>query len=475
MKVFEEVEIPKPLDYVHHLVHEGKVFVKHCTLLSFNSQIDEARMHLVDVSAKAQESEDTDSLGWHAYYQALTQLETCPEKVKDSIASAVGTKKASEEEDAKLIFHSFSILSDHFARNHGDSRICGDPGWLLSTRTVAGPTQAAVHAHHQASDRVWSLARSGSVNNPLVLNSIAARMTALHPRSDAESFHSLLDASFAYHAELGRKFIESKTADLPEASLPVNFSRYLTRIEVEPGALPSIGREIDTLVSAADEYLACTPVAVAATLSVITKGLAMSVPLNLRVSTSRLLIRLAKLKLTTGSATECLLILDDIEGPILSNSGYLDIGIFSSVKAECLLSMASSPVTSPDDQIDLVVDAMKCIQLAVSAYDKGGFVAHLSRAVALAAALANKLKVPGLCNFYSVKYSQIAVSNEGYTRFFPVEEGSMVVTATGQPKLPSDLTNSPKPARRKDRLVSPMSPVGRGRGLQTLISWNSGN
>jgi hypothetical protein len=137
--------------------------------------------------------------------------------------------------------------------------------------------------------------------------------------------------------------------------------------------------------------------------------------------------------------------------------------------------MASSPVTSPDDQIDLVVDAMKCIQFAVSAYDKGGYVAHLSRAVALAAALANKLKVPGLCNFYSVKYSQIAVSNEGYTRFFPAEEGSMVVTATGQPKLPSDLTNSPKPARRKDRLVSPMSPVGRGRGLQTLISWNSGN
>lgn len=475
MTVFEEVEIPKPLDYVHHLVHEGKVNVFHSHITSFNPQIDQARMHLVDVSAKAQESEDTDSLGWHAYYQALTQLETCPEMVRDSIASAVGTKKASEEEDAKLIFHSFSILSDHFARNHGDPRICGDTGWLLNTRTVTGPTSATVHPHHQTSDRVGSLARSGSVNNPLVLNSIAARMTALHPRSDAKSYHSLLDASCAYHAELGRKFIESKTAELPETMLPVNFTRYLKRLEVEPGTLPSIGREIDALVSAADEYLECTPVAVAATLSVITKGLAMSVPLNLRVSTSRLLIRLANLKFKTGSATECLLILDDIEGPIMSNSGFKDIGIFCSVKAECLLYMASSPVASLDDQIDLMVDAMKCLQLAISAYDKGSFVAYLPRALAMAAAVANKLKVPGICNFYSVKYSQIAVANEGYMSFFPSEDGSMAITATGQPKLPSELTNSPKPARRKDRMVSPMSPVGRGRGLQTLISWNSGN
>ena len=439
--------------------------------ISTSSQISDASMHLADVEAKAQESEDPDMLAWHAFYNAIVNSKSTPSSVCPSLAQAVCSKRVSEEDDAKLLFHSFVFMADHFARFHADPRICSIAPTLERPRVIAAGHAASANPNLQTVDRLWNLLRTPQLSNPFALNSAARRMLAGYSGEVDASSNQVIDSNIAFESDMGLKFVSSHLVGVNSGSIPDPFVNYLNRekLDVRPDD-GSVHGELETCLTTLDQLLDCPSLPVAAILSTVAHALAISVPLQLSIFTVRILLRLAQLRIRTHSLVEATLILDDIEGPVFSNCTHFDAGRFFEIKADCLIAISEKVhLYSVEGQIDLLCDALKAIQTAIVAYDRSHAIDGLLNCTLTAAVVSQKLKVESLCTFYAVKYQQITAADSDTGRFFPTDTDS--VLETGQPKLPSELTHSPK-AVKKD-MMSPLSPAGRGRGLQTLITWRS--
>ena len=380
---------------------------------------------------------------------------------------AVVRRRSTEELDSTLISHALLFLSDHAGRYHSDERFLGSLDLLTKQRSCPQSASHSNSSHHQPSDRVWSLCRSSDITNPLVLCGVAERQNSIQVSCGNKS--RVVRSNVAYEMELGFDFFNHCVKVIDENDYPETFRIYQQRKTLETvGLQPSAMKQLEIIMTDIDSLIRLHELPFSACMSKITRGLSIAVPLHLRISTSRLLIRLAKVKQLTHSLAEAILILDDIESTVVPNSPFQDLGLFFLTRAETLLKLSNG---FPEDEIDLMADSLRNLQLAISAFDKAQIrTEELLKCVALAAACSNKLDLSSHCNFYAVKYHQISAAYQSgrATRFFPDEDATSVFS-TGQPKLPSELILSPK----SSKFVSPLSPVGTGRGLQTLVSWNS--
>ena len=434
----------------------------------FNTQI-----YLLDASARLFDFEDANYSSWRSFYSAVatssSQLLSCIRLITESIKF----RKSCEEADARLIFHSFMYLSDLFSRNHSDPRICAIPTEILKTRQTCIVTSGLGSGPHPSVDRLWGLTKSCRLDHPFSLNSVSKKILSVYPHREGLQAVHINDASISIQGELGMKFVECVLSSAEPNEIPESIKAYCSRMPVR-FASECLNLQLEAIISELDIYLSeSSSQASSLFLANVAKGLAISVPLKLGISTSRVLIRLAQFKQENNFVAEALAMLDEIDGIVGSNCSYLDLGIFQLTRAECLLMIHSTVSENCDEFIGLLCDAMRSLQLAIASFDRGYCTDKLLHCVITAAVVANKLQQSGMCNFYSVKYHQInAAKNMSSlgTRFFPADE----CDKSGQPKLPSELTQSPRPGKKE---IGPLSPIGRGRGLQTLISWkiNSGN
>lgn len=405
---------------------------------------------------------------WQSYYNAVIESYTSPERVPHEVAASVSTKRLDEEDDAKLLFHSFSFMSDHFSKHHADERKCALPAAIQRPRQI--PSGTSGPGHLNPCDRLWAQTRYSDLNNAFGLNNSAKLMEASY-HSAPSSLITSLDANSAICQELGLQYLKV-VCDL-DSEVPSSLSQVLNRHGSkfpEHSNAKTANECINDLLERVDGLLDCPTIPIAAIMESIARGLAISLPLTLKVSTARLLVRLSRLRVHQGALADAVLLLDDIEGVVIANCAFYDIGVFFAVRAEALVSLAAS---AGDDEAAVLCDALKAVQLSVSAFDKGFATKQLKEAVTLAACICSKLELTGMCNFYSVKFQQINADSGMQERFFPLETGDLEsVFNLGQPKIPSEVTNSPK---AKDASVAPMSPAGRGRGLQTLIRWTANN
>ena len=434
----------------------------------FNAQI-----YLLDASARLLDIEDANYSSWRSFYSAVaspsSQLLSCIRLIAESIKF----RKSCEEADARLIFHSFMYLSDLFSRNHSDPRICVIPPEIFKTRQSCIVTPGLGSGPHPSVDRLWGLTKSCRLDHPFSLNSVSKKVLSVYPHREGLLAVQINDASIATQCELGIKFVECVLSSVEPNEIPKSIKAYCSRMHVR-FASECINLQLEAIISEMDMHLSeSSSQAASLFLASVAKALAISVPLKLDISTSRVLIRLAQYKRENQFVAEALAMLDEIDGIVCSNCSYLDLGIFHLTRAECLLSIHSTVSENCDEFTGLLCDAMRSLQSAIASFDRGYCTDKLLHCVITAAVVANKLQQNGMCNFYSVKYHQInAAKNMSSlgTRFFPADE----CDKSGQPKLPSELTQSPRPGRKEN---GPLSPIGRARGLQTLISWkiNSGN
>lgn len=433
----------------------------------FNTQI-----YLLDVSARLLDIEDANYLSWRSFYSAVASPSSQQLSCIRMILEAIKFKKSCEEADARLIFYSFMYLSDLFSRNHSDPRICAVPPEIFKTRQSCIVTSGLSSSPHPSVDRLWGLTKSCRLDHPFSLNNVSKKVLSVYPHREGLLAVQINDASISIQCELGVKFVECVLSSVEPNEIPESIKAYCSRMPLR-FASECINLQLEEIISEMDMYLTeSTSQASCLFLASVAKALAISVPLKLDISTSRVLIRLAQFKQEKNFVAEALAMLDEIDGIVCSNCSYLDSGIFHLTRAECLLSIHSTVSELCDEFIGLLCDAMRSLQLAIASFDKGYCTEKLLYCVLAAAVVAYKLQQNGMCNFYSVKYHQInaaqSVSLLG-SRFFPAE-----FDQSGQPKLPSELTQSPRPGKKEN---GPLSPLGRGRGLQTLISWktNSGN
>ena len=431
-------------------------------------------MHLLDAAAKLQENEAQDYSAWHFFYSAI--LKSCT-SVPSSIRllfDAVSTRRIHEEDDAKVIYHSFMFLSDIFSRHHSDPRFCQVAASFSKARQCTLSHLGSVAGPHQVFDRLWSLGKSPQIDNPFCLNNVAKRVLSVYPHGEGDTQIEINRASASIQSELGLKFCDSIVSCMDSSHIPETIQSFVSRVQ-QRFSTSCVKQDLEDLIMKLDEILDKTDSgAQSAFLEIAAKALAISVPLKLSISTDRLLIRLAKFKQRQSNIAEALILLDEIEGVVCSNCSYSDVGRFHSTRAECLLSLHSRIPEYSDDSITVLCDALKCLQHAIAAFDRAFSTEKLLQSVLTAAVISNQLEQNGMCNFYSVKYYQISAgttSSSFKTRFFPAEGKEL-----GQPQIPLELAQSPRQGKN-ERPASPLSPFGKGRGLQTLISWkiSSGN
>ena len=420
-------------------------------------------MHLVDLANVVRESDDQGLSGWYQFYTAaITSQKSESAKYKKAVENILIVRRTIEEDDATLLAHTFALQSDMFTKHHGDPYFCDVPSALQNQRQP--PTVVQLPGHSQQPDRISNLLRNPEYGNPFCMTDAARKMASIRPEDG--SLHSQLEASTAITHELGLGYIIGGFGSSYEMADFVQ--RYINkeRSHFPIESSETVNARIDELVGEVDGILKSARCAPSAILFLISSGLAISVPLKLKISTARLLVRLARAHQRMDRIPEAMVLLDELDGIILSNGSHVDSGMLYLSRAETLLSLTSKVAESEDDHHNLICDALKNTQLAIAAFDRGHEKEYLLDCVGLAAALCTRLDIPGMCNFYAVKYLQIKASDMS-ERFFPVDGDAL-----GQPKIPSEITHSPK-AKKDPLLAAPGSPVGSARGLQTLIRWTT--
>lgn len=417
----------------------------------------------MDLANFVREIDDQGLSGWCQYYTAaINSQKKDAVQYKKAVESILALRRSSEEEDASLLAYTFAMQSDMFTNHHRDQHFCDVPG-PLQTQKI--PLVAAhLPSHSQQPDRIGNLLRNPEFGNPFCMTDAARKMASI--RSEDCSVHAQLEASTAIAHELGLGFVLGGFSNLPE--IPDFVQRYMNkeRSHFPMESSETVNARIERMLEGIDGFFLSSKQAPSALLFQISSALAMSVPLGLKISTARLLSRLARVYQQTDRIPEALILLDDLDGIILSSGSHLDAGLLHLTRAEILMSLSTKLDECEDDHNNLVCDALKSVQMAIAAFDRGHEKEYLANSVGLAAALSHKLDVPGMCNFYAVKYLQIEASDMS-ERFFPVDGDAL-----GQPKIPSEVTHSPK--TKKDALqTAPGSPVGSARGLQTLIRWTT--
>lgn len=403
--------------------------------------------------------------GWCHYYEAVLAAQSSDfSTFNKAISSLFGNRRVSDDEDAKLIYHAFMLLSDVYSKGHGDANLCEVPPAVFKVRQ--SQVSVPVPGHQPHSDRLWNVIKSGELLNAFHMSDNARKIRSVHMPPE-QGVHSLMEMNAASLGELGLGFV----SDLVHNSntVPHSVEDYMNRAS---NSFPRenegiVNAEIERIIHGVDVYLNCSPFPLAGVLSQLARGFAIAIPVGLRISTARLLVRLARTHLMTKRVAECLLHLDDIQATLLANCTYYDMGLFHFVRGEALVALLEDLPDSCEDYCDILCDALKCMQQSIAALDRANRKDLLLEAVGIAAALCHKLDIGGMKNFYAVKYLQISCSDMS-ERFFPAEEGQ----ALGQPKIPSAITHSPKPKKKEE---APMSPIGSGRGLQTLIRWSHSN
>ena len=464
MTIFHSTALPSPQDYVENRLHEGKV----CEILhlySLLAQFEDARIYNMDLCSMIQGDDNAEWIGWHAYYDCIISAITKDGDASRSVSKILSGRGPSKVGDATLLFFTFAFLSEHFTKCP-DERILQVV--LEHLRKPRPPPNASVASNHNPqSDQIWNLLRVPEITNAFNLSQAARKMTCLYPNHKDALIRNLA-VSTAVVGELGqdmvRAFLGSAEADTDL------FSNYVNRYEV---SYPSDSKEcfnakIDEILIYIDSLTSCHPFPTGAVISELSLGFAIAIPMDLRISTARLLIRVARANQRMDRLAEGFLILDDMEGTIITNCSHYDVGMFHLARTELLIKLSESF----DESGQLLIDALKSIQLSVAALDKSMMKNRLLQVVGIAVALCDRLDISGMRNFYSVKFLQIKASDEGMSeRFFPSDDDSSL----GQPKIPSDITLSPKSPQLKKPLLDepPLSPIGTGRGLQTLIKWTS--
>ena len=403
--------------------------------------------------------------GWCHYYEAVLAAQSSDfSSFNKSISSLFASRRVSDDEDAKLIYHAFMLLSDVYSKAHGDANLCEVPPAVFKVRQ--SQVSIPVPGQQPHSDRLWNVIKSGEKMNAFHMSDNARKIRSVYMPPE-QGVHSLVEMNAAILNELGLGFVSEVVNK--SHTVPHSVEDYLNR---RANTFPTenvgiVNAEIERIINDVDAYLNCNPLPLSGVLSELARGFAISIPLGLRISTARLVVRLARTNLMTKRVGESLLHLDDVQATILSNCSYYDMGLFHYVRAEALIALLAELPDSCEDYGGILCDALKCMQHSIAALDRADSKDLLLEAVGIAAALCHKLDIGGMKNFYAVKYIQISASDMCEC-FFPAEDGQ----ALGQPKIPSEITHSPKPKKKEE---SPMSPVGSGRGLQTLIRWSHSN
>ena len=310
------------------------------------------------------------------------------------------------------------------------------------------------------SDRLWNLVRTNQLANPFVLSQVARRQLGVYVLPNRRDSVSLIvDANTAIAHDLGLQFTQSLLSAVSEkAAIPDRICKYLERTDSREtkldASLPCAQSKCSAYIGKLDSLLKQPKLATAGILETVIRGLSLAVELGLRIQVVRILIRLAQVHVRRGNVVDAILILDDIEGIVLSNCQHFDLGLFHQCKAECLLTAAEGA----PDPTDLFHDSLRSLQLAITSFDICQSLEQLMSCVVLAAILADQIGLTGLASFYAVKRLQMLARPTG--SFFSEVESS-------QPKLPGS------PARTRQQ--NPLSPLGQGRGIQTLISWSNDN
>ena len=418
-------------------------------------------MHNADVASCIQDGEDLDIASWQSFYASVLASADGGSDVARSIGRILSSRRSSEDEDAKLLFHTFAFLSDYLSKSGDSTAVQEINEHLRKPRQPVNP-QAVVLPHNATVDRVWNLLKVPEIGNPFNLTQAATKMAALNYMEN-RSLTAVLKANACIMTELGlsitKATLSSTSTDIPKCIL-----EYLHRDGVSfPSESKScIKAQMETLLLEVDDLLESSHFAATAILSKLARGLSISASRELRITNARLLIRLGRAHERMERTAEGILILDDIVGCIVSNCSHADIGLFHLVRAELLISLSNK---ATEESSDILCDALESLQFSIAAFDRSKRRSQLLFAVCLAAKVADGLQLESMRNYYAVKFLQIKAADEGMSeQFFPCNEG------TGQPKIPSELMQSPKGDKKID-LGSPMSPVGSGRGLQTLIKW----
>jgi hypothetical protein len=402
-----------------------------------------------------------DVSGWQAFYSAVLTAGEDEGEVRRAIGRIFSSRRSSDEEDAGLLFHTFAFLSENIAKKGNVGAVQEITDYLRRPRQPINP-QAVVLPHNAPVDRVWNLLKVPDISDSLSLIHAAMKMTALY-HTEKGALLGILRTSAVVMVDLGLEMAKA-TLGASSSELPLSLSNYLERGEISfpPDCGDCSQASIEKIVAEVDELFYSGRFPAAAILSRIQTGLSISKAADLRICSARLLVRLARAHQHAGRLGEGLLILDDVESVIRANCSFSDVGNFYLARAELLLALAAK---FTDDSVDIRCDALKSLQNSVAAFDRSGKRKSLLAAVALAANMSDKLGLESLRNFYSVKFLQIKAADEEMSeRFFPCQDG------IGQPRILLEIAKSPRSQKSVD-LGSPTSPVGSGRGLQTLIKW----
>ena len=68
-------------------------------------------MHLIDVSSRAQEFDDPNLMAWHQFYEAVINAVRSPRECVVLLSSALSVRRFQEEDESKMAFHAFLLLS----------------------------------------------------------------------------------------------------------------------------------------------------------------------------------------------------------------------------------------------------------------------------------------------------------------------------------------------------------------------------
>ncbi len=375
----------------------------------------------------------------------------------DFLSRIITCKRSSDDVDAQVLYRTFIFLSSYLCKTGDETS--SDRLNKCFQKPRASPSVVASVQTQPVVDRVWNLLKAPELDNAFSLAHAARKLLSISTFED-ESAGSLVDANAHVMTENGvfltRAAIYDATSPVPDG-----ISRHIDRKELKypDDNKTCLKAEVDRLIAVIDKLFRAEPFPAAAIFQSMAEALSVSVPMDLRLSTARVLVRVARAYCRSGRIPEGLLLLDDVEGPIGVNCSYVDVGMLHQARAELLIALAGTN----DERFEIICDALKSTQKAIQAFDQAASKEGLLWAVAVAAALSDKLGSVGMRNFYSVKFLQVKQWDENMTeRFFGGENG--------QPTIPRELSNSPK-AKKPPVTTAPMSPPGSSRGIQTLIKW----
>jgi hypothetical protein len=462
MTVFPEVTIPNPLEYVKFLIHEDKVRLNIWFPFRF-PKTEEASLHLVDLLSRSQETDDQELKSWYAFYNNCICAKSDQNARVEDFLLPLSVRQPSEEVDACLIVHSCLVMATLLSHEPK-----GAKSWPFAKNRTSNHSNAPVLIGnlHPNYDRVWHLVKSQSSTSPLVLNSLARRLLNILPGG----YNDRIDFGYRQCLEavdvgkIYRSLCSGNSRDLEYRG-----SDHVSTI----GNGPKVN-DLDSTLALCDELIrsmtSTSQTVPSALLCKMATGLSLAVRKDLPTSRDRFLIRLSQIRLKQNRIAEAIVLLDDIEPDVVVNCNLTDCGLLFQTRAECLLKLASDEA---QEEHSILIEAFKDIQFAIAAYDRVACIPNLLRSTMIAACIANRISSTGLTNFYSVKFAAICSQMDGVSqRHFPCDQdddklipGSFMIN-TGQPKVPSEITLSP---RGKTCLLPPTSP--KGRGMQTLISW----